>query len=248
MVLTPVGRDLLESAQKVLAAAEELRLQARRMRGEVSGKLRIGTLSDPHFIRIGELLALALERYPHLDIELHNYYSSAAFEAVREGEVDAGFYFGDLAQPSVAALRLSEMGYRVVAPGGWNDDSPDADQHDIAAMTWIMGPAGSTHNQLVRAYLAERGIEPARVVEADTETLIAHLVESGVGLSLLREDVAWALEAHHALSIVGGSRHLTTLWFLYPAERSADPLLGAVLDILRILWKLPEPVRGRRGR
>src|SRR5438552_7897423 len=71
MVLTAAGRRLLAGAESVLAAAQTLQNDARAMKGEVIGKARIGTLSDPGFIRIGEFIGAATQRHPLLDLELH---------------------------------------------------------------------------------------------------------------------------------------------------------------------------------
>ena len=56
MVLTAAGKRLLVDADKVLAAAQNLQNHARALKGDVVGKARIGTLSDPKFIRAGEFI------------------------------------------------------------------------------------------------------------------------------------------------------------------------------------------------
>ena len=71
MQLTVGGRQLLAEAEKVLAAAQSLGAAARALKGEVAARARIGTVSDPEFIRVGALLSAAMERYPLLQIELH---------------------------------------------------------------------------------------------------------------------------------------------------------------------------------
>ena len=103
MELTPAGRRLLPEAHKVVAAAQVLRSHASAFKGEVAGRVRVGTVSDPEFIRVGDLLAQAVDTFPLLEIELHNEVSGAAFEKVRDGELDASFYYGNLTHPTVAA-------------------------------------------------------------------------------------------------------------------------------------------------
>ena len=72
MVLTPAGERLLADAERVLAAAQAMRNEAKALKGEVAGKVRVGTMSDPGFIRVGEFLSTTVERYPLLQIELHH--------------------------------------------------------------------------------------------------------------------------------------------------------------------------------
>src|SRR5471030_3318244 len=101
MTLTFAGRRLLSGAEKILAATQELRNDAGALKGEVAGKLSVGTLSDPDFIRIDEFLGTTVERHPLLQVELHHEISGAAFAKVRDGALDASFYFGELAHPSM---------------------------------------------------------------------------------------------------------------------------------------------------
>ncbi len=238
MELTLVGRELLELAQRVLAAADALKTQASALSNQLVGKLSIGTLSDPQFIRVGELLGLAVERYPHLDLELHNVFSKSALESVMDGGLDASFYFGELPDTGVAGLRLTEMAYRVVAPTAWAERFEDGSWADIAALPWILAPEKSTHHALTRGLFSAHHVQPVRWVEADNESVIANLVQSGVGVSLVREDVALAMQAEGKLFVWEPPRLPTTLWFIYLAERAQDPLIAVLVRMLRELWQL----------
>jgi DNA-binding transcriptional LysR family regulator len=251
MQLTVGGRRLLAEAEKVLAAAQSLAAAARTLEGEVAARLRIGTVSDPEFIRIGALLTAAVERYPLLQIELHQEVSGEAFEQVRRGELDASFYFGKLTHPAVAGLRLGEMAYRVVAPAQWCERLAQADWAALAAMPWIMTPSISTHNQLVTELFAGRAAAPSKVVEADQETLISTLVAAGVGVALMREDLAHEKEAAGEVCTWRDVRVVTPLWFVFLAERAEDPAIAALRAVLAELWGVsaaaPRPSRGRRA-
>jgi DNA-binding transcriptional LysR family regulator len=238
MVLTAAGQRLLAEAEKVLAAAQSLRNDARVLKGEVAGRASVGTLSDPGFIRLGELLSAAVDRYPLLQLELHHEISGAAFEKVRDGQLDASFYYGELAHPAVAGLALRPVVYRVAAPAAWQDRVEGADWAEIAALPWILTPSISTHNQLVGDLFRSHGLEPTKVVEADQESVISSLVVSGVGLSLMREDVALEKEAAGEACLWPQGRMTTTLWFIYPQERADDPVIRALLDVLRDTWSL----------
>jgi DNA-binding transcriptional LysR family regulator len=252
MVLTAGGRRLLAEAEQVLAAAQALRAEARALKGEVAGRARIGTVSDPDFIRVGEFLNAAVERYPLLQIELHQSVSGEAFEQVRNGELDASFYFGALAHPSVAGLKLGEIAYRVVAPAAWWERIEAADWAELAAMPWIMTPSISTHNQLVSELFRGRGAAPAQVVVADQEAVISTLVVSGVGVALMREDLARAKVESGEVCLWRDVRVAAPLWFVYQAERAQDPVIAALLDVLREIWAVseaeapPAPRRARR--
>ncbi|MBK5104948.1 MAG: LysR family transcriptional regulator [Burkholderiales bacterium] len=238
MALTRAGERLLADAEKVLAAAQAMRNEAKALKGEVAGKLRVGTTSDPGFIRVGEFLNTTVERHPLLQVELHHEITGAAFAMVRDGELDASFYYGDLEHPSVEGLRLRASAYRVAAPAAWSGRVVNADWSQIANQPWVTTPSISTHHKLLRALFDKHGIEPTKVVEADQESVIANLVVSGVGLSLIREDLALEKAAAGEVCLWGDVRLETILWFIYLRARADDPAIRALLGVLRDTWKL----------
>lgn len=247
MVLTSAGERLLTDAERVLSAAQALRNVAKALKGEVTGKVRVGTTSDPGFIRVGEFLNTTIARHPLLQVELHQEVTGAAFAHVRDGELDASFYYGEIEHPSVAALRLRDSTYRVAAPAAWKRRVVDADWSAIASQPWVITPAISTHHKLVRALFEKHGIEPTRVVEADQESVIANLVVSGVGLSLIREDLALEKETAGQICLWRDVRLETTLWFIYPLARRDDPAIRALLEVLHDTWNLSEEAAHKTG-
>ena len=241
MALTRAGRELLGYAVRTLTAAEALQRAARTLSGNVAGRLRIGTVSDPEFIRLGAFLSRALERFPNLELELHHEVSGAAFDAVREGRLDASFYFGELGHAEVAGLALTETAYRVAAPAAWKARVDAAGWQEIAALPWILTPSISTHNHLVKALFTEHGVSPSKLVEADNESVIANLVESGVGVSLLREALALEAQAAGQVCLWGDARLSTTLWFVYLETHAADPAIAALRGVLEETWGAAVP-------
>jgi len=236
MALTPAGRELLARAERAIAAVEALQRQARSLSGHIAGRLRIGTVSDPEFLRLGAFLGRTLERFPRLELELIHEVSGAALDALREGRLDASFYFGELGQAEFAGLPLTETAYRVAAPAAWKARVDRAGWQEIAALPWILTPPISTHSRLVKALFAEHGVAPIKVVEADNESVIANLVESGLGVSLLREAPALEAQAAGQVCLWGDVRLSTTLWFVTLDKHAADPAIVALRGVLEALW------------
>jgi DNA-binding transcriptional LysR family regulator len=240
MALTAAGRLLLHEAENVMTAAQQLRSRALTLRGQVVGHLRLGTLTDPEFIRLGDLLARAFERSPLVTIELHHEVTGEAFDKVRDGDLDATFYYGERAHPAVAALPLREIAFRVAAPAAWRDRIVGASWEAVAALPWIMTPPVSSHHALATALFRARGAEPSTLVEADNESVIRSLVASGLGLALVREDLGLADQAAGSLCLWSDAgddvRLVTTLSFLYPREREREPALAALVALVADLW------------
>jgi DNA-binding transcriptional LysR family regulator len=159
-----------------------------------------------------------------------------ALDKIRDGELDASFYFGEQPREPLLSRRLRSMDYRVVAPAGWRGRIEQADWDGIAAMPWIMTPEQSTHRHMLVALFKNKKHQPRRVAEADQEHVITNLVVSGVGLSLVREEVALRERDAGRLVIWDKARVETTLWFAYAAERASDPAIEAMLGVLSSLW------------
>jgi DNA-binding transcriptional LysR family regulator len=252
MTLTAGGQRLLAEAGKVLAAAQVLRNEARTLKGEIAGKAAVGTVLEPDLSRVGELLSVMVERHPLLQLELHHEISGVALEKVRDGTLDASFFYGELTQPAVAGLALRPLVYRVAAPAAWRGRIAGAGWPDVAALPWVLTPPISSHNRLASALFRKHGVEPTKVVEADQESVISSLVASGVGLSLMREDVALEREAAGDICLWDQGRATTTLWFIHLHERAEDPVIRALLEGVRDTWALQEepaaPLRRRASR
>ena len=244
MVLTAPGARLLKEAEKVLAAARELQNVALSFKGELAGKASIGTLSDPNLTRIGEFMSTTLARHPLLELELHQGVTGSALDQVRDGTLDASFYYGDLRHPSVTGLPLRRLVFRVVAPAAWKDRLRLCGWEQVAAMPWIIPPSISSHHQLVHALLDQHGVTPSRVVEADQEAVIASLVASGVGITLMREELAFEKQAAGEICIWNDEHIDTMLWFVTQRTREQDPVIHALNAMQRDLWVLPDASTG----
>jgi DNA-binding transcriptional LysR family regulator len=227
---------LLPAAENVLAAANAMRSRARALRGDVIGRVRVGTVADPEFTRVGELLAHALEAHPLLEIEIHHEVSGAAFEKVRNGELDASFYYGSLEHPDVLAVPLLDYAYRIVGPAAWGDRIRHASWEEIVQMPWIVAPAISTLRALVEEMFVARGSSPAVRIEADNEAVMRSLAIAGGGIALMREDRALAAAAAGEIALWDKVRLETTLKFLLLRARAHDPEMHALLDVLHRIW------------
>jgi DNA-binding transcriptional LysR family regulator len=241
MVLTEAGRQLLAHAHKVLSAAEGVKLAAKQLHGALSGQLHVGTVADPVDNRLGAVLSAAVQRHPLLRLELHQTMSGTALESVRDGGLDATFFFGDAPTAPLAALPLRQLIYRVAAPGAWATKVKNARWPEIAALPWIRTPTLSTHTHLVSQLFAAHSLEaPEAAVLADDETVITSLVASGLGVALVRDEVARARAQDGELVIWPGAAIETTLWFVYPATRADEPTIAALIVLVREAWNLSD--------
>ena len=243
MALTTSGRRLLEDAQRVIEAVEELKHAAQRLRGMTTGTLKLGTVLEPATLRLGTMLALAFERHPQLELEVHQVLSSDALVGVRNGTLDASFYFGRQPEADLVSVALRDITYRVAIPIAWAKELMTAPWEVVAERPWIITPEHSSHRSLVMELFHDRSALPARLIEADNEPVIINLVESQVGVSLVREELASVSAQAGRVEIWPGASATTKLWLVYDAKRTADPLLEALIGVLYEIWPGAETVK-----
>ena len=215
--------------------------QAQALREGISGEYRIGTITDPVILRLGELLSCMTSRYPDLRLILIQGISGDVVDWVIEGRVDAGYVIGEPGGYRIAAIKVAPVTLRVVAPAAWSDEIKRRDWAGIAELPWIATPAKCSFNRLAVQMFARHGVKPQTVVETDQEHTLRELVASGIGLTLLREDVALNALAAGEVTIWEPGVEVSHLYFIFARENENSPALQAILTAVCNVWGLSIP-------
>lgn len=239
IALTRAGERLLPEAEKVLAAAGSLIGRAKELQGEVAGALVIGTLGDPDALRLGSLLGGLVAALPLLDIKTRSGDAETLREGVATSTLQAAFYIGPHIPRDVLGLPLQTLHYRVVAPVAYRDRLLHAGWREIADLPWIGTPHAGHVQTLLRDLFSRQGLLPNQVVESDDASAPYSLVRAGLGLALLREDMAVPAAEREELVIWPHTRVAALLSFIYPKTAEHDPAIVAALSVLRQVWGLP---------
>ncbi|WMD21497.1 LysR family transcriptional regulator [Achromobacter seleniivolatilans] len=230
------GRALLPAAQRILDALDDFQRAIGALRDTVQGELRIGTILDPEFLRLGATLQYLVEHYPKIRPTLRHGMSGSVGRQVRSGELDVGFFLGpqdgavnDPAKhlTGLHALPLASFAYYVVAPKSWGAQVAGRNWTAIAALPWIWTPPDSVHHRLLTDKFESLGVSPNAVAEVDQEASMLDLVRSGVGLSLARDSIALRESQANGLLLVKELSIQAQLSFITPASRRDDPLVAA---------------------
>ncbi len=235
VTLTHSGKLLLEDAEKVIAAFQDLREHARALTGRLDARLRLGTILHPDYLRLGELVSVMRERYPLVDTELKLAVSGVGVDKVKSGDLDAAFVLGEHNDPVLRVLPLEPQHYVIVVPRSWG--ALPKDWKELAERPWVLTPPKGKINQMAHEMLRSRQLAPASIVEADQETMIRSLVAAGVGVSLMREELAQEASRAGEVSIwPQGSAH-TMLNLVYAAEREKSPEIVAFVHAVELVWR-----------
>ncbi len=243
--ITQDGAAILQKAEAVLVAMSDFRRTARQQFDRVTGTLKIGTIVDPEFIRLGRLLHQLRSDFPDIATELVHGVSGEILNRLKRGQIDAGFYLSDpnlmdhmAGDEPIHSVKLADFSYRVIAPAGWQNRIETSDWSEFAKLPWIGTPETSVHNRLLASIFEKHGCKQNTVALVDQEASMLEMVRSGVGLSLCRESIALHQRQSFGLSIceklsVPACLSIVTL------ERTKDKdTISALFDVINSIWDL----------
>lgn len=231
--LTAFGHQVLGKAQQLLALADEVLADARLHAGNVSGQIRLAVVNDPETLGLGEIMNGMRLQYPDVTVMLRQGLSGWALNEIKSGQRDAGFYIGEIHDPQVRAVPIRDIRYFIAGPVGWREQVEAEGWAAIGTLPWIWVPPLGSYPHLVTDLLARHGVAPRKVVETDREAIIQDLVGAGVGLCLLREQRARVAANQGKVFVWEEGSTSATLSFIYLAAREKDPLIQALLAVVR---------------
>ncbi|MBO9402716.1 LysR family transcriptional regulator [Shimia sp. R9_3] len=243
--LTPDGAAILAKAENVLEAMSEFRRSARRRSGQISGTLRLGTIVDPEFIRLGRLLAILRREHAAIETHLLHGVSGNILSWLSRGQIDAGFYLsgpGDVPSTTpdtenpIHAVHLADFNYRVIAPAGWGAQAEHADWKQLANLPWIGTPELSVHHRLLQRVLKEHGCTQNVVAQVDQEASMLEMVRSGIGLSLCRDSIALHQKQTFGLVICETVSVPASLSFVTLERHINRPIIAETVRLLEQAW------------
>jgi len=245
LALTEEGRKLLPQAEAVMRALGEFVSAAAALHQPVRHILRLGTILDPAFIRLGSFLSAFVSAAPDVETQLRHGMSDVALADVLKGELDAGFYLdsprnlptcGDPGRGRLRVRPLHRFNYRVAAPPSWRAKVMGKGWEELAQLPWLATPKASAHRRLLDDVFTPLRVSPLWVALTDEETSMLDLIRSGVGLSLVREMIALREEKAGNLALIDTVRVECVMSFICLEARAAEAPISKALVAIDEVW------------
>lgn len=242
MQLTREGQALRAQAEAALKSVGELLSQARALRENLSGVLRIALNTDSELLRMRQLLGALRAAHPKLEVHLPQSMSNIIIEDVRAGRLDGGFAFvAEPLSPALAqdleAVQLATTSLHVVAPTSWAGRLKGSGWRELAAESWVWYTDSCPCRALLERQLKPYCGEVKKVAITDYEGTLKALVASGSGLGLMHRDEAEGWARTGEVCILDDLEGLPIdICFLHRKDRASDPALCAVLAALGQVW------------
>lgn len=236
MSLTAAGLRLLAEAQRTIAAAQALQSTAAQIRGQARGTVRMGTVSDPVSLRLGEVFVRLAERHPEVALQLQQGVSLRTVQAVRRGDLDCAYVLNEHERlDGLEVRRLRPVDIVVVLPPQ-RAASVTASLEEIAREPWVTTPPDCGLRLQLETFFRRAGRELPNGPMADTEGTVRGMVASGLGAGLMRRDQADDAERLGQGVVWPGWQGRTWLCWVGPDPAPDVAAVAAVRDVVLEAW------------
>ena len=267
--LTEAGAALLPLAHKAISASSDFKTMADSLRESVRGSLRVGTILDPEFIRLGPFVRSLATSLKQTEVFLRYGMSDDVLAQIGRGDLDVGYYVDATPAESLSFPSFSERHiddgkyqlaplmsypYQVIAPAEWSDWVIGKDWPDLIGLPWLATPPHSAHRRLLDHIFRPRGSLPKRGAYADQAEAMIDFVESGICLSLARDCTLDRITRKRNFVIADKVTVTCDLSFACLTSRRHEPVISHAFSAMQAVWDLkptnalPAPVAAPRSR
>jgi DNA-binding transcriptional LysR family regulator len=242
--LSTAGKLFLEEARRILQQVDEATKRAKRVASGQSGTLRAGFIENMSWHGVvPDSFRQFRERQPDAELQIKPLSSLEQIQAVRSGQLDAGFVFTianidrELAQLEIALVKLM----LAVPKGHPLAKSKSLRLRNLISASFIWFPRRESplfYDQLMHACF-RGGLKSPRIVqEGVNEATILSLVSCGLGVAFVSSATRW--RCPESVVLVSVTDLKSPLPFALIWRRDNDsPLLARLVENVR---RLPEVV------
>lgn len=194
--LTANGRVFLVYADRILELAREaegaMQNQAPR------GLLRFGSLEYVASNVLPQAMAVYLQRYPDVQIDIHPGNTSELSQAVIQRQLDAAIVADAPRDERLLSTPLKKEETCLVSA---SSHSPVRTARDLSNPSLLAFDSGCAFRALLEGWLRAANIQPARVINCRSNALILGCASAGMGFALVPRTLLDAYPHKEALCI-----------------------------------------------
>ena len=228
--LTTSGEAFLVHARRALQTLASGRAEVAQIEGLARGTLRLGAtdaaaeLVSAAFLKLHEL-------HPAIEVAVEIDATAALLRSLRQARLDLVLGTLPVNEPDIAEEELMRERLGLVAPAGSRFASiPEL----LARQPFIAYPRGSTTRALIERVMAREELVVRPVMEIGRPSIMAQLVASGLGVSVLPESVIRPWVEDGSIRLTSYRRFAVTrnLGLLTLRRQHLDPAARAMREML----------------
>jgi LysR family transcriptional regulator, cys regulon transcriptional activator len=234
--ITPAGREVIARARKILREVENISSLASDLTAEQDGKLAIATTHTQARYVLPEVIRSFRERYPKVDLELHQGTSEQIAELIGTNKVDFAIATGGRHLfPQLTLLPIFHWHRIALVP----KQHPLADQKkpldlktlaEYPLVTYVFSLTGES--SFKRAF-HEQGLEPRVVFTARDADIIKTYVRMGMGVGVIASMAFERQDSEDLIAIdAQGLFPKVTTWVGFPRDMV---LRSFMVDLIHFL-------------
>lgn len=234
--ITPAGREVIARARKILREVDNITSLASDLTAEQEGVLSIATTHTQARYMLPEVIRAFRERYPKVDLELHQGTSEQIAELISTDKVDFAIASGGTHLfPQLTLLPIFHWHRIALVPKQHPlaKRRPPLDLKTLAEYPLVTYVFSLTGESSFKRAFHDEGLEPRVVFTARDADIIKTYVRMGMGVGVI---ASMAFERQDAADLVAldarGLFPKITTWIGFPREMV---LRGYMVDFIHLL-------------
>lgn len=188
--LTPLGEEILGAARKMITRLEDIAYRARRAGAPLSWPLRMGIIPTIAPYVLPKILKPLQEKFPSLELYVHELRSHQLVEKVHDGSLDFGLMAFPYDTKGLAEHVVMEEEFYCAAAAGYLRGEGDLNLKDLRAEKLLLLEDGHCMRDHALDACRLEPVKELKTLSAASLSTLIQLVHTGYGITLLPAMVA----------------------------------------------------------
>lgn len=245
MELNDAGKELLDRARDVVHRADGIARLADRLRGDVTGILRLGTNDCGYDLKLARMIGRTTQDYPDLEVQLIAGNSGQHVQGVLDEELDLAIVEGDTDDDRLQSWRIGTSRIGVIGPAAWKDDLADAGWARLGEFPWIFQSPTCSYCVLLNKLNQQHRLQLKPQIQAEAYGEVKSLVAEGLALSFadLTDAAEWVDDGR--LFIWPHYEYDMPVQLIASKSRTAEPAIARFAEVAQKVHPLTSRRKAR---
>ncbi|MFC6100406.1 LysR family transcriptional regulator [Olivibacter domesticus] len=230
--LTPAGEVLMHYSKQISHLLEEAKNEIKNI-DVLAGSLKIGCIETTMALRVPQILHDFGAAYPHVELEFKSAMRPELVQDVLDYKLDAAFVTGPISIAGLQQEPINEEQLVILTHG--NAASLSSTLNRQTAPKIIVFDQGCVFRERLESLLSAKGIVQYKPIVVNSIEGIINFVESGLGISILPQQIITAFYASRNIKTFSLSKSLGTMTtvLISRSNRRPSKLMQVFIDMYK---------------
>ncbi|MCC8407502.1 LysR family transcriptional regulator [Mucilaginibacter sp. UR6-1] len=229
--LTPAGHTLMQYSKQIGKLVEEAKFHVQKG-DKIAGNLKIGCIETTMALKVPGMLRQFEDLYPEVELEFRSDIRSALISAVLKHELDAAFVPAPLNVSGLDQIKVRTEQLVLISAS----EGPDIKELiESDPLKIVVFAEGCVFRARLESWLSSKGIINYKSTVLNSIEGIINFVESGIGISLLPEEIIRDFYTGRKIRTDTLNKELSTMNTVMITRKDEPPsrVLAAFMDLYR---------------